>query len=142
MFERSSLKNQMLPTMGRREEMLPISTRIRKMRETRKQKDVNRAKSRRVRVADFRVDLEREVEVRVLGRRDETKLGRAMRVGQRWMKGEDDYLILSCPAGAASFASSSNGDAGRRKASEAMRGRKEFNMRDTHDAGRFSNILS
>ena len=45
----------MLPTTRRWPEMLPTSTRMRKMRETRKQKEVKKAKMERVRVACLRL---------------------------------------------------------------------------------------
>jgi hypothetical protein len=50
MLARSNFRNQMLPTIVRLE-VLPTSTSMRKTSETRKQKEVKRAKKRRVRVA-------------------------------------------------------------------------------------------
>lgn len=59
MSRRSSLMNQMLPTTLRFAEVFPSSTRMRKTRLTRKQKEVKSAKYSRVRVAFLTVVFER-----------------------------------------------------------------------------------
>ncbi len=104
MLARSNFRNQMLPTIVR-PEVLPTSTSMRKTSETRKQKEVKRAKKRRVRVAclifvfeggwlDGRAPSEGEVREVLDGgdfwRRARGMLGRAMVVERRVQTDNDN----------------------------------------------------